>query len=41
MQVEQLIQAMASFSQQSGLSWDQAIDQRPKDVQTVLAANWH
>jgi len=27
-QVDQLIQAMASFSQQSGLSWDRAIDQR-------------
>lgn len=40
-QVDQLIQAMASFSQQTGLTWDQAIDQRPQDVQTVLAANWH
>jgi Ca2+-binding RTX toxin-like protein len=38
-QVDQLIQAMASFSQQTGLTWDQAIDQRPQDVQTVLAAN--
>jgi hypothetical protein len=36
-----LIQAMASFSQQSGLSWDQAIDQRPQQVQAVLAASWH
>jgi Haemolysin-type calcium binding protein related domain len=40
-QVDQLIQAMASFSQQTGLSWDQGIDQRPQDVQTVLAASWH
>jgi Ca2+-binding RTX toxin-like protein len=39
-QVDQLIQAMASFSQQTGLTWDQAIDQRPQDVQTILAANW-
>jgi Ca2+-binding RTX toxin-like protein len=39
-QVDQLIQAMAAFTQQSGLSWDQAIDQRPQDVQTILAANW-
>lgn len=38
-QVDQLIQAMASFSLQTGLTWDQAIDQRPQDVQTVLAAN--
>ncbi len=39
-QVDQLIQAMASFSQQTGLTWDQAIDQRPQEVQTVLAASW-
>jgi len=39
-QVDQLIQAMASFTQQTGLTWDQAIDQRPQDVQTVLAASW-
>jgi Ca2+-binding RTX toxin-like protein len=38
-QVDQLIQAMAAFTQQSGLTWDQAIEQRPHDVQTVLAAN--
>ncbi|MBS0167107.1 MAG: putative Ig domain-containing protein [Nitrospira sp.] len=39
-QVDQLIQAMASFTQQSGLTWDQAIDQRPQDVQAILAASW-
>ncbi len=40
-QVEQLIQAMATFSAQNGgITWDQAIDQRPDDVQAVLAANW-
>ncbi|MEC4890327.1 MAG: calcium-binding protein [Nitrospira sp.] len=39
-QVDQLIQAMATFSQQTGLTWDQALDQRPQDVQTVLAASW-
>src|SRR5262245_56390884 len=39
-QVDQLIQAMASFSQQMGLTWDQAIDQQPQDVQTVLAGSW-
>lgn len=39
-QVQQLIQAMASFSTQTGLTWDQAIAQRPKDVQSILAANW-
>ena len=39
-QVDQLIQAMAGFTQQSGLSWDQAIDQRPEAVQAILAATW-
>ncbi|MBL8072970.1 MAG: putative Ig domain-containing protein [Nitrospira sp.] len=39
-QVDQLIQAMASFSQQSGLTWDQGIVQRPQDVQAILAASW-
>jgi Ca2+-binding RTX toxin-like protein len=39
-QVDQLIQAMASFTQQSGLTWDQAIDQQPAQVQTILAASW-
>jgi Ca2+-binding RTX toxin-like protein len=39
-QVNQLIQAMAGFTQQTGLSWEQAIAQRPQDVQQILAANW-
>ena len=39
-QVDQLIQAMAGFTAQTGLTWDQAIDQRPQEVQTVLAASW-
>lgn len=39
-QVDQLLQAMASFSQQTGLTWDQAIDQQPQQVQNILAANW-
>jgi Ca2+-binding RTX toxin-like protein len=38
--VDQLIQAMASFSQQTGLTWDQGIDQRPQEVQGILAASW-
>jgi Ca2+-binding RTX toxin-like protein len=39
-QVDQLIQAMASFSQQTGLTWDQALDQQPQQVQAVVAASW-
>ena len=39
-QVDQLIQAMAQFSTTTGLTWDQAIDQRPDEVQTILAAYW-
>ena len=38
--VDQLIQAMAPITQQTGLSWDQAIDQQPQNVQAVLAASW-
>jgi Ca2+-binding RTX toxin-like protein len=38
--VDQLIQAMAGFSQQTGLTWEQAIDQRPQEVQAILAASW-
>jgi hypothetical protein len=39
-QVDQLIQAMAGFTAQTGLTWDQAIDQQPQQVQAVLAASW-
>jgi len=39
-QVDQLIQAMAGFTQQTGLTWDQGIAQQPQDVQAVLAASW-
>lgn len=39
-QVDQLIQAMASFTQQTGLTWDQAIDQQPTQVQCILAGRW-
>jgi Ca2+-binding RTX toxin-like protein len=39
-QVEQLIQAMAGYSAQNGLSWDQAVDQRPQEVEAILAAHW-
>ncbi|MDO8706072.1 MAG: calcium-binding protein, partial [Sulfuricaulis sp.] len=40
-QVDLLIQAMAQFSANNGgITWDQAIDQRPQDVQAVLAVYW-
>ena len=40
-QVDQLIQAMAQFSANNGgVTWDQAIDQNPTEVQAVLAAYW-
>ncbi|WP_447977250.1 calcium-binding protein [Candidatus Nitrospira bockiana] len=39
-QVEQLIQAMATFGAETGLTWEQAVAQRPDDVQLILAANW-
>ena len=39
-QVDQLIQAMASFTTQTGLTWEQGIVQQPQNVQGVLAASW-
>ena len=39
-EVDQLIQAMATFSQQTGLTWDQAIDQHPQQVEAIVAASW-
>ncbi len=39
-QVNQLIQAMATFGAESGLSWTQAIQERPNEVQGILAAHW-
>jgi serralysin len=39
--VDQLIQAMATFSAtHGGMSWDQAIQDWPDEVQAVLAAHW-
>ncbi|MFZ5993680.1 MAG: calcium-binding protein [Thermodesulfobacteriota bacterium] len=39
-QVGQLIQAMATFSADTGISWSQAIQDRPQDVQQILAQYW-
>ncbi len=40
-QVEQLIQAMATLSANNGgITWDQAIDQQPTQVESILAASW-
>lgn len=40
-QIDQLIQAMAQFTANNGgITWDQAIDQNPNEVQAVLAAYW-
>jgi Ca2+-binding RTX toxin-like protein len=40
-QVAQLIQAMATFCTNNGLAnWDQAITNRPQDVQAILAQYW-
>jgi hypothetical protein len=43
--VDQLIQAMAGFTQQTGLSWGDAIEgggtvQQQAQFQGILAANW-
>lgn len=39
-QVEQLIQAMAGFSAETGLNWSDAAQQRPEDIETILATSW-
>ena len=40
-QIDQLIQAMAQFSANNGgITWDQAIDQRPAEVEGILASFW-
>ena len=39
-QVDQLIQAMAGFSAESGLDWSSAAQQRPEEVETILASSW-
>ena len=39
-QVDALIQAMASYTVNTGLTWDQAIENRPQELQTVLAGYW-
>lgn len=38
--VDQLIQAMAGFSSSTGLSWTDAIQQRPAEVEAILGAHW-
>lgn len=40
-QVAQLIQAMSTFCTNNGLAnWDQAVTQRPQEVQGILAQYW-
>jgi hypothetical protein len=39
-QVDQLIQAMAAFSTDTGLDWNNAIQQQPDQVETILASSW-
>jgi Ca2+-binding RTX toxin-like protein len=39
-QVDQLIQAMAGFSVETGLDWASAVQQRPEEVEAILAASW-
>jgi Ca2+-binding RTX toxin-like protein len=39
-QVDQLIQAMASFCSDNGMTWSQAIQQKPTETQAVLATYW-
>lgn len=38
--VDQMIQAMAGFSSETGLSWSDAVQQRPAEVEAILSAHW-
>jgi Ca2+-binding RTX toxin-like protein len=38
--VEALIQAMAAFGASMGVTWTQAVEQRPADAQILLAQHW-
>ena len=39
-QIDLLIQAMASFSQEKGISWSKAIEERPTEVEAVVQNFW-
>lgn len=39
-QVEQLIQAMASFSTDNGMSWSQALDNQSATAQSIISQYW-
>ena len=39
-QIEQLIHAMSSFTTDTGMSWSQALRERPSDVQSIIAQYW-
>jgi hypothetical protein len=39
-QVNQLIDAMAGFSSDNGMTWDQGLAAKPEEAQAVVAASW-
>ena len=39
-QMYQLIEAMAGFSSDNGMTWDQGLAAKPEEVQAVVAASW-
>ena len=39
-QIEQLIHAVSSFTTDTGMSWSQALRERPSDVQSIIAQYW-
>ncbi|CAH1208159.1 hypothetical protein PAECIP111893_02849 [Paenibacillus plantiphilus] len=39
-QVNQLIQAMAAYTSSSGMSWSQAVQERPNEVNSILSQYW-
>jgi hypothetical protein len=39
-QVNQMVEAMAGFSSDNGMTWDQGLAAKPEEVQAVIAASW-
>ena len=39
-QIDQLIQAMATFSQDTGMTWQQALEACPADTTAILSQYW-
>ena len=39
-EVEKFVQAMAAFTEQNGVTWEQAIDEKSDEAQNILMQFW-